>query len=192
MATERNKFDLAMFLEQAAAIEDELLQLAAGLTEAQFHAPGRNGGWSIGFCMEHLVLAGDALLPRLDAAIPDLPVGRDCGSGSNYNWWRRKLIQMVENPARIRRVAPSALVPCTRRTIGETVARFHAMHRALLDRVERTSRLDVRGVQVTSPVVPWMRHPVEYSFDLTLAHERRHLAQARNTWLNLRHNGHTV
>ncbi len=192
MALEPITFDLAGILERAAAIEDELVHLAVGLTESQFHAPGRNGGWSVGFCIEHLILAADALFPGLDAAVLGLPAGPDSRARTVHNWWRRKLIQIVEDPSQFKRVAPSALVPFTRRSIGETVARFRAMHRALLDRVERSSRLDLRGVTVSSPVVPWMRHPVEYSFDLTLAHERRHLAQARSTWLNLRSNGHTV
>jgi DinB family protein len=189
---EPNTFDLAGILERAAAIEDELIHLAVGLTESQFHAPGRHGSWSVGFCMEHLILAGDALLPGLDAAVLGLPAGPDSGARSAYNWWRRKLIQLVEDPSQLKRVAPPALIPYTRRSIGDTVAHFRAMHRALVDGVARASRLDLRGVKLPSPVVPWMRHPVEYSFDLTLAHERRHLAQARNTWLNLRNNGHTV
>lgn len=192
MALEPNTFDLAGFLERAAVIEGELIHLAVGLTESQFHAPGRNGGWSVGFCMEHLILAVDALLPGLDAAILGLPAGPDSGARPGHNWWRRKLIRIVEDPSQLKRTAPPALVPYTRRTIVETVTHFRDVHQSLLDRASRSSRLDLRGVKVPSPVVPWMFHPIEYSFDLTLAHERRHLAQARNTRLSLHHNGHTV
>src|SRR5215831_8721065 len=96
-------FAVAGCLDAAAAIEAELKELATPMTEAQFHAPPRGGGWSVGYCIEHLILTGRAYLPKWDAAI--------CSAGENhhsgeaiirYGWWQRRILQCAENPSRLR------------------------------------------------------------------------------------------
>ena len=64
MINQRSGFNLSDCLIAARAIEAELRRLASGLTEAQFHALTRAGGWSVAYCIEHLVLAGRAFLPK--------------------------------------------------------------------------------------------------------------------------------
>jgi len=37
---------------------------------------------------------------------------------------------------------------------------------------------DVGGTKIRSPFASWMKYPLDFSFDLWLAHEGRHLSQA--------------
>jgi hypothetical protein len=64
-------FQASRCLAAVTAIEADVSRLVEGLTEEQFHAPSRlkSGGWSIGFCLEHLILTGQAFLPKWDIVL---------------------------------------------------------------------------------------------------------------------------
>jgi len=177
MATVSSGFHVSVCLEAAAAIEADIDRLANALTEAQFHAPSRGGGWSVGYCVEHLVLSGRAFLPQWDAAI-ETAVKSPGNAVMPYRWWQRWLLSCAENPYRFKQKAPPSLVPCARHSIGRTVARFLSMHHDLIGRVIASQCLDVRRTKVQSPFVSWLWYPLGFSFDFALAHERRHLCQA--------------
>jgi hypothetical protein len=181
MDTAANGFDPAGCLQAAAAIEADLGRLTGALTEAQFHAPTRTGGWSVGYCIEHLVLAGHAFLPKWDLALQQARQRQGTGREmSRYAWWERKLLRYVENPCRLKHRTAAPFVPCSRHSIEETVARFAAMHQELARRLACCRGVDVRHTKVQSPFASWTRYALGFSFDLALAHERRHLRQA---WL---------
>jgi hypothetical protein len=181
MGAATNGFDLGGCLQAAAEIEAELTRLTNELTEAQFHAPTRAGGWSVGYCIEHLVLTGHAFLPKWDLALKECTAREcRCGQAFRYAWWQRKALQLVENPSRLKQKTTAPLVPCFRHSIDETVGRFRGMHQELVLRLARCRGLDVSRIKVQSPFVAWVRYTLGFSFDLALAHERRHLRQA---WL---------
>ena len=179
MATVLTGFDLPGCLQAAAAIEADLTQLTTALTEAQFHAPTRTGGWSVGYCIEHLVLTGEAFLPKWDMALKEAAKREHHGEPAfRYAWWQRKILQSVENPSKLKRKTTPPFVPYSRHSIEETVARFLGMHQEFAHRVAASRGLDVRRTNVQSPFVTWIRCALGFSFDLALAHERRHLCQA--------------
>jgi hypothetical protein len=179
MVTVANGFDLSGCLKVAAAIEADLARLATALTEAQFHAPPRTGGWSVGYCLEHLVLSGQAFLPRWDLALQEAGRnGSPAQESIQYAWWQRKILQLAENPTRLKARTVPSLMPYSRRPIEETVNRFLRMHQELVRRLTGSRGLDVCRTKVQSPFVSWIWYELGFSFDLALAHERRHLCQA--------------
>jgi len=58
------------------------------------------------------------------------------------------------------------------------VDRFLEMHQGLAGRLIASQGLNVRRTKVQSPFSLWLWYPLGFSFDLALAHERRHLSQA--------------
>ncbi len=173
-------FDAEEWRKAAAAIEADLTNLTAALTEAQFHAPPRDGGWSVSYCIEHLLLAGTAFLPVWDAALEHSSDLRRPKRMDRFGWWRRWLLRLVQDPSRLKQKADDRLVPRTRRSIGEAVRQFRALHEEFARRVDRSRDVGVLAMRVRSPFRPWLRYSLGFSFDLVLAHERRHLGQA---WL---------
>jgi len=172
-------FDIAGCLKAAAAIETELRELATSMTEAQFHAPPRGGGWSVGYCIEHLVLTGRAFLPKWDAALHEAGKNQRNGEAAfSYVWWQRGILRCAENPERLKLKTAPSFVPYSRYSIEETIGRFFGMHQELLRRVAGSRGLDVKRASVQSPLVSWLSCALGFSFDLALAHERRHLCQA--------------
>lgn len=179
MVTVAKGFDVGACLDAVAAMEADLIQLTSSLTEAQFHAPSRTGGWSVSYCIEHLTLVGLAYLPLWDAALREAArQKRRADPSFPYAWWQRRILLYAQNPAKLRRKTTTPFEPCSRRSIKDAVARFLIMHGELARRVNGGDGLDVSRSRIKSPCVPSFRYPLSFSFDLALAHERRHLAQA--------------
>jgi len=186
MATIPSEFDFPRCVQSIAAIERELGRLTANLTECQFHAPPRMGGWSIGHCLEHLILTGNAFLVKWDAAIEAaVSAGHQSDWPFPYSWLGRAILRFAEPPYRVRIKTTRQFVPCWRRPLEETVRRFLKMHDELAGRVPATQGLDSARVRVESPFLSWIGYPLGLSFDLALAHERRHLWQAGQVWRQL-------
>jgi hypothetical protein len=172
-------FEVARCMKAAAAIEAELRELATGMTEAQFHAPPRNGGWSVGYCIEHLVLTGRAFLPKWDAALQSgMNREEENAGGFPYAWWQQRILECAENPTRLKLKTSSPFVPYARYSIEETIGRFLGMHQEFIRRVTSSRGLDAKRTKVQSPFVSWVWYALGFSFDFALAHERRHLGQA--------------
>lgn len=181
MTTVPKRFDLPRWIESLASVEAEVRSMTDGLTESQFHAPPRTGGWSVGYCLEHLILAGEAFLAIWDLALEEgrAHLGDSCCSHFPYQWWERAILRQIEPPYRMKVKASQGLLPRSRRSVEETVQRFGYMHREIKKRVEDSRSLLVKDVRVRSPLASWISYPLDFSFDLVLAHERRHLWQAK-------------
>lgn len=170
-------FSVPSCLEAITAVEADLTKLTADLTESQFHAPSRGAGWSIGDCIEHLTLTGNAFLAKWDAALKT-PVPYSNDRFFAYSWWQRRILGFAEPPYRVRTKTTKAFVPYLRRPKDETVDGFLKMHRDVAARVSASQGLDATTMRVQSPFASWIWYPLGVSFDLALAHERRHLWQA--------------
>jgi hypothetical protein len=165
-------------LKAVKAIELDIERLVSGLKEAQFHASSRTGSWSVAYCIEHLVLAGQAFLPQWDLAIKEASAQVSVAQPHPYSWWHRLMLAAAEPPYRIKTRTTWAFTPCSRQSIEETLHHFSAMHRDMRQRIERSALVDAARARVQSPFASWISYPLGFSFDLALAHERRHLWQA--------------
>jgi DinB family protein len=173
------EFKPSQSLMAAEAIEQDLCRLVTNLKETQFHAASPSGGWSVAYCIEHLVLAGHAYLPKWDLALKEASGRGHCRGGPfPYQWWYSLMLAACEPPYRIRTRTTWAFTPCSRQSIEETLSHFSSMHRELARRIERSTDVDAARARVQSPFVAWISYPLGFSFDLALAHERRHLWQA--------------
>ena len=161
------------------AIEADLEQLTTDLTEGQFQAPPRTGGWSVGYCIEHLILTGNAFLATWDVALAAPVNGHAVGAPFPYSWWQRGILGLAERPYHLKVKTTRQFVPYTRRPKDDTIRRFLKVHPEIERRLKASSAVDAKRVKVRSPFASWIWYPLGLSFDLVLAHERRHLWQAR-------------
>jgi hypothetical protein len=125
------------------------------------------------------VLTGRAFLPGWDTALRE--AGAHSGNPGQefpYGWWQRIALRVVEDPSMLKRKAPPRCTPYTRYSIEETLVRFSGMRQEFTRLVDGARRVDARRTKVMSPFTPWLRYALGFSFDLVLAHERRHLCQA--------------
>ena len=90
---------------------------------------------------------------------------------------KRRGINRVAWPMRAK--APKAFLPAEGRRREEIVAAFRAYQVQYVDRLRQASGLDLARARVTSPAARWIRIPLGSGFAMMIAHEQRHLAQAR-------------
>ena len=153
---------------------------AAPLTGAQFAWRPAPDVWSIGECLDHLNATARMYLPVMDEGIAEAIRRGLYGAGPYaYNWIGRAIVYLFGPPARVRAKAPAEFLPAPGRPRNEVLAAFRAYQVQYIDRLRQANGLDLARARVASPVARWLRIPLGSSFALMIAHERRHLVQAR-------------
>ena len=175
--------DTQSMLDQIEAIKAEGRAVTAGLTDEQLNWHSAEGSWSILDCLEHLNVSVTKTLPAFDRSIAD---GREKGQTSNgpfrYGWFARMFARSMEPPPKWRMRAPKMIrvAPATTRRSAEVLPEFARVRDQLGERARQADGLDLAHVRLTSPVNRLLRVPLGTYFAFILAHDRRHLWQARN------------
>lgn len=161
------------------SVSQDLPGLAGRLSAAQFNWRPRAHGWSIGQCIEHLNITTERYLPVIRQAVAD---GRLRGlvapgpfAPSLVERW---FIGMLEPPVRLRVKAPRAFVAPAELEVGETLARWSFLHHQFAEVVTSAAGLDRGRIKVRSQFGP-ISFGLGATFAILLAHERRHVWQAR-------------
>lgn len=173
--------------DELEAVGREAEDLAAALSGEQLWWRPDPTTWSVGECLDHLVLTGEAYLEVLDGAIEE---GRRRGlrGGNEYrpSLMGRWLPGFLEPPPGLTVPAPRRIRPrppdpgdSGRADSGDPLAAFLEMRERLLHRLRAADDLDISRIRVPSPFVPLLRFDLGAAFRVVAAHERRHLWQAR-------------
>lgn len=176
--------ELEDMLRQLEAIKKEGQTVAAGLNDAQFNwrpAPGR---WSIAECLQHLNVGVRATLPAFDRAIAEGRAQGKLAPGRGpfrYGLFSRMMASSMEPPPRFRMrtqtifaVAPNATYKADR-----LLPEFFAVRDLLGERVRAADGLDLARIRAVSPANRLIRPSLGAYLQFMLAHDRRHLWQAR-------------
>ena len=170
--------DLARLVAEISDTQAHFETLCAGLTNAQFNwrpAPGR---WSIAQCITHLNSINGQDLAPMSAAIANAQA-RHPGP-YNYPWIWRYLIRTVEPPVTTRFKGPKAYQPPPEAELDTTLDEYRRISTALQDIIPRANGLDIASVKTTLPAIRFLKMPLGARLHLLTAHDRRHLAQARD------------
>lgn len=169
------------YLDQLLAIKQDAPGIAGNLSTSQFRWRPAAKRWSIGECFDHLNRAAQQLIRSFDRSIADAQARRLTGDGPFvYPAHERLFVHMMEPPSRLRLRAPRGFVPSP--DVMEPAAlmeRFFALQDEFGHRLRQADGLDLRRVRTRSPVLPWLTYSLGTGFRGFLAHERRHIAQAR-------------
>ena len=140
--------------------------------------------WSAIQCIDHLNTAGWLLLRSMEDAIQR---GRAEGPYGEppfeYGFVSRWFVRVLEPSSGWSFDAPSLFEPDAPNTLypDEVVDEFLALQDQFFACVTDAEGLDLRQIRLPSPAVPLLRISLGAWFEATLAHERRHLTQARQT-----------
>jgi hypothetical protein len=163
--------------EQLAAQADTLV---SPLSDAQFTWQPAPGSWSVAQCIDHLNSTAREYLPMLDEGIADaIRRGLYNPGPYTYNWIGRLMAWVVDPNTRIRGRAPKIFQPPVGRPRHDIMAAFRAYQVQYIDRLRQANGLDLARARVASPAARWIRMPLGSGFVMMIAHERRHLQQAR-------------
>lgn len=132
--------------------------------------------WSAAECLAHLTLSTKEFLPAWQSALASARLAALTGDGPfKMDLMGRTLAWSLEPPPKFRGKAPANLKPIE---IGDPLADFLASQDVLLRVVSEADGLALDRIKVPSPVDSRIRYNVWSSFQVTAAHQRRHLLQA--------------
>jgi hypothetical protein len=172
--------EINAFRAQFEQISADADQLASPLSDAQFTWQPSPESWSVAQCLDHLNATAREYLPMLDEGIADaIRRGLYNPGPYTYNWIGRLMAWIVDPDTRIRARAPKGFLPPAGRPRHDVMAAFRAYQVQYIDRLRQANGLDLARARVASPAARWIRMPLGSGFATMVAHERRHLAQAR-------------
>lgn len=172
--------EIAEFKRQLESVNVEARELLGGLSDAQTSWQPEPGRWSIGQCISHLIVAGRADVPHIERAIKDAHARGVLGTGPfRYNPLERLLTWSMDAPAKIKVRNPKVYTPSLLYSVEDLSRDFFGLQADLLRLLGEANGLHLRRVRVKLPMTNLFRLSLGQEFAIMLAHERRHLAQAR-------------
>ncbi len=172
--------ELESYQDQLLSIRQDAGGLLSGLTDEQFNRRPAPNQWSVGDCFQHLnICAATLFVPGIDAAIRAAHAGGLRGQGPFVHpALQRLFLRLSEPPPKIRFRAPKTVHASAPKPLGAVGAEFFTWQDAFGDRIRQADGLDLSRAKAASPMPLWNWTLGTY-LAVALAHERRHLWQAR-------------
>jgi hypothetical protein len=173
--------EIAELLAQGEAARAEARALCDGLSEAQLLWRPSPGAWSIAECLDHLARAGVWFVKQAGHGLEQARArGLRAEGPYRLRPFDRLAASVLEPPVRyLRARAPRGAVPATITDPRAALAAFEQLQDSLVARVRECDGWDLRRARVRSPWHPAIKLSLGGLLLVTLAHERRHLWQAR-------------
>lgn len=165
---------------EAAAITQDVQATFGQLNAKQLNWKPDTTSWSVAQCLEHLIAANHEMFVPFDEVLseqkrmtrwermPVLP-----------GFFGKQMVKLVSPEGARKYKAPAQIQPAASALDAQIVGRFVAQQHELVDRLERLENFFVEKIIITSPFMKLITYSVLDACRLTVAHERRHLAQAR-------------
>jgi len=171
--------ELEGYLDQLLSIRQSAPGLVAGLRSAAFNWKPAPARWSLAQCFRHLNETARNSLPVLETAIIDAHAHNLKGDGPfAYPLLERLFVWGMENRPPIPREGSKGR-PAHARGLYRRRHDKMAYQDRLAELITAADGLDLRRTRHKSPAIPLFTYSLGTSFAATLAHERRHLWQAR-------------
>ena len=168
------------YQDQLLSIRQQVPGLVANLSEAQFAWSPTPKRWSMAQCFDHLNITARGSVAAIDKAIADAKRRGLTGSGPfTYSVFERLFIRSMEPPPGFRFRAPKVLAPAPSKPMAAIVTEFMSWQDELGERIRLADGIDLRRTRARSPASPLVVWSLGGLLAITLAHERRHLWQAR-------------
>jgi hypothetical protein len=175
---------LEEFRHQIRKIQQQAEDLTQGLTEAQFNWRPAPDQWSIEECLAHMTIVGQWEVRAIEQAVEQGHARGLTGSGPfHYGPIERFIVDASgvgpDGRPRRRFPAPRRFVPVHGQPLTAVVPTFQHLQRQLGIQLDRAEGLDLARVKVTTPISRLLKLSLGMMFAQIVAHEQRHIAQAR-------------
>ncbi|HMB93956.1 MAG TPA: DinB family protein [Rhodothermales bacterium] len=169
------------YVQGFEALKEEASVLVDGLDEAAFNWRHDPESWSVGECLDHLNTLGTLSLPKWDEALKKGKGNNQTGTPPfDYGFLGRWWISAMQPSSRRRFKTPKVFEPSSSELdCQQVISTFLDLQDQFIKRVEASRGLDLRRVKAPSAAFSLLRLPLGAWFESTIAHEERHLAQAR-------------
>lgn len=172
--------ELQSYLDQLAAIDSNVAALLTGITEEQLNWRPGIDRWSVGECVSHLTVTGTRLLERIEIAITGARSQGKLSEGPfRYGPINRWFVRTLDEDVSKKIKTFPIYSPSASNTKKQVTKEFSEFHQRLAEAIRNANGVDLKKTKVRSPAMPLFNLSLGAWFAATLAHERRHIAQAR-------------
>jgi hypothetical protein len=167
------------YLLQLTSASQDLPGLAKHLSFEQFNWRPSPERWSIGQCVEHLNITTERYLPVLRKAMSDARAAGKLAPGPfALGFLERWFLGTMEPPPRRRFRTGKSFVAAPGLDPSLTMERFDTLQAGFAGCIREAEGLDLKKIKVRSQFGP-VSWTLNGTFAILLAHERRHIWQAR-------------
>lgn len=172
--------ELAEYRRQFERIQQEVRELTSGLAESQFNWRPDETRWSISENLLHLNIAGDMWRRQLEETIERARASGPFSQGPfRYGFLGSQIVRSMEPPPKRKFRTGRRFLPTNGNPISAVVPTFLHYQDEFILRVQQANGLDLARIKLPFPAMRLIRLGLGQVFALILAHERRHLWQAR-------------
>lgn len=171
---------LSAFIEEARAITQEAQEAFGHLNTEQLNWKPAPEEWSVAQCFDHLIVTNTGYLPLI----------KKIADGQYKPSFRERMpllprafgsivLNAVQPEAQRKFKAVPKFQPSSSAIQGDILARFTTHQEDLVKHMRMTEEVDLRRIIITSPVMSLMTYSLWDTYKILVAHERRHMAQAK-------------
>jgi hypothetical protein len=177
--------DLEDFRRLLEAVNVDARDLTSELTDAQFNWRPAPGQWSIAECLDHLTRTGRVAVGHIRETLEDARRRKLYSRGPfRYGMLGQMIVRSMGPRPRMKLKAPAVFKPRPDLPRAEVERDFFALQDELLGCIRESNGINLKRAKVTSPVTKLLRLSLGQEFALLIAHEQRHLWQARQVRAN--------
>jgi hypothetical protein len=174
--------DIQALVNQLDCADRDAQELISGLTQEQAAWQPAPGSWSIVECLDHLGLTNHIYIEAMQqAATRARTQGKMRRGPTRPGLGGALFARLVEPPIRprFRLKAPESIQPRTVPAIAVALAGFLASQQEVRNFLLSNADLDLARIRFAHPFIPGPRFSLASGLSIILAHDRRHLWQAR-------------
>jgi hypothetical protein len=170
---------LRQYLEAIDAIRADARGLADGLTREQFNWRPDGRRWSVGQCLQHIVLTARLYPRKIEKMLAESRARQQRERAYREGVFSRWFVRSMEPPPSIRVRTMSKVEPSADLDPATVLAEFDAIHLELARLTRAADGLSLVHGRTRSPFLPVLQFTLGQTIAMNLAHARRHLWQAR-------------
>lgn len=172
-------------IQRLNSILNTVENLASLPTNQLVYRP-RPKSWSVIEIIEHLSVAYDIYVDKIDSALEKLPEKAGDNTSFTPNWWQRFIINGVKPKGGQRKLKIKTLKkfePLLRletldeATIVPVFERFKKLQLHLKNAILVTRFKEVKAIKINSGIGPIVKFYLPESFEFLIAHMERHMLQ---------------
>jgi hypothetical protein len=176
---ETNDRLLRKFLSEAPLLIDTANKQFGGLSEMQFNWKPSEEKWSIGECINHLVITHKLY----NSKIKELqPLFEDSGKGFikfKHTFSARMILKYVDPNSTTRTKTFKVFKPSMRQINTSIIRSFCEEVESMISFAEKLHGVDLTKLKIGSPLTKLLRMNVGDALLINLYHDQRHLNQAK-------------
>ena len=172
--------ELSGLIEEAQAIAREAQDVFGDLDSEQLNWKPSAEQWSVAQCFDHLIVT----------STPYFPLIKKIAGGQYKASFKERLpllprafgsivLNAVQPEAQRKFKAVPKFRPSNSAIQGDIIPKFQTHQEDLVKHMKMTEGLDLRKTIITSPVMSVMTYSLWDAYKIIVAHERRHMAQAK-------------